>query len=150
MPDATGAAPPAASCYASVTVPSRVESIRLAADFLVQAARNMQVPRADDSRFESAIVEALNNAMEHGNADQRPDAVTVCELELVGRRLTVRILGQGPAFALPPASLPEWNVEDITTVPESGYGIHIIRDVFPMVRTIAHGGEFGIEMALTF
>jgi anti-sigma regulatory factor (Ser/Thr protein kinase) len=150
MADTTQSAAFTGSCYASVTVPSLVASIRLAADFLVQAARNMQVPRADDSRFELAIVEALNNAVEHGNAGQRPDALTVCELELVGRRLTVRILGQGPAFVLPPASRPEWNAEDITAVPESGYGIRIIRDVFPMVRTIAHAGEFGIEMALTF
>ena len=46
-------------CFASVTVPSRVESVRLAASFLVQAAKNMHVPRADDSLFELAIVEAL-------------------------------------------------------------------------------------------
>jgi anti-sigma regulatory factor (Ser/Thr protein kinase) len=131
-------------------VPSRVESIRLAAEFIVHAARNMHVPPASDSLFETAIVEALNNAIEHGNADQRPDAVTVCELELVDRRLTVRILGQGAAFALPAASRPEWNGEDISTVPESGFGIHIIRSVFPTVRTIARAGEFGLEMALTF
>lgn len=137
-------------CYASVTVPARVESIRLAAEFIVQAARNMHVPPASDSLFEVAIVEALNNALKHGNTAQRPEGLIVCELELVDHRLTVRIFDQGPGFVLPRTPRPEWSADDMTTIPESGFGIPIIQGVFPMVRTIARPGEFGLEMALTF
>jgi anti-sigma regulatory factor (Ser/Thr protein kinase) len=137
-------------CYAAVTVPSRVESIRPAADFIVQAARNMHIPPASNSLFESAIVEALNNALKHGNTAQRPDAVIVCELELVDRRLTVRILDQGSGFVLPRTPKPDWSADHTATIPESGFGISIIQGVFPMVRTIARPGEFGLEMALTF
>jgi anti-sigma regulatory factor (Ser/Thr protein kinase) len=165
MVDATSQSHPEGSCYASVTVPSRVESIRLATAFIVQAARNMHVPPASDALFESAIVEALNNAVKHGNAAQRPGATIVCELELVDHRLTVRILDQGPGFVLPQTRRrafenplgrdvvvprPEWSAENLTTIPESGFGISIIQGVFPMVRTIARPGEFGLEMALTF
>jgi anti-sigma regulatory factor (Ser/Thr protein kinase) len=149
-PETTGQSRPEGSCYASVTVPSRVESIRLAAEFIVQAARNMHVPPASDSLFESAIVEALNNALEHGSSAQRPDASIVCEVELVDHRLTVRILGQGPGFVLPRTPRPKWSADDMTTIPESGFGIPIIQGVFPMVRTIARPGAFGLEMALTF
>jgi anti-sigma regulatory factor (Ser/Thr protein kinase) len=138
------------SRYASVTVPSRVESIQLASEFIVQAARNMHVPAASNSLFEVAIVEALNNAFKHGNTAQCPEALIVCELELVDHRLTVRILGEGPPFALPRTRRPEWSADDFTTIPESGFGISIIQGVFPMVRTIARPGEFGIEMGLTF
>lgn len=148
--DAGGQSRLPASCYASVTVPSRVESIQLAAAFLVQAARNMHVPSAGDSLFESAIVEALNNAVEHGNTAQRPGAVIVCELELAGRCLTVRILDDGPGFVLPRTPRPDWRVDDMSNIPESGFGISIIQSVFPIVRTIARPGEFGLEMALTF
>ena len=148
--DETGRARPESFCYASVTVPSRVESIRLAAEFIVQAARNMQVPAAADSLFEAAVVEALNNALEHGNTAQRTDALIVCELELLDHRLTVRILDQGAGYELPRAPQPEWSANDISTVPESGYGISIIQSVFPVVRTVARSGEFGIEMTLTF
>jgi anti-sigma regulatory factor (Ser/Thr protein kinase) len=136
--------------YASVTVPSRIESIRLATAFIVQAARDMQVPAASGSLFEVAIDEALTNAVKYGNAAQRTDARIVCELELVDRRLTVRILDQGPGFVLARAPAPEWSPEDVTTIPEGGFGIPIIRSVFPTVRTIARSGEFGLEMALTF
>ncbi len=136
-------------CHASVTVPSRVESIRLATQFIVQAARQMCVPLASETLFEVAIVEALNNALEHGNPGRRPEASIVCELERIGHRLTVRVFAQGPDFVLPETQ-PEWSADDVTTVPEGGFGIPIIQGVFPMVRTIARPGEFGIEMALTF
>lgn len=150
MVDATGQSHPEGYCYASVTVPSRVESIRLATEFIVQAARNMHVPPAYDSLFEVAIVEALNNAFKHGSTAGRPEALIVCELELVDHRLTVRILDHGPGFVLPWTPRPEWSTDDVTTIPESGFGIPIIQAVFPMVRTIARPGEFGLEMALTF
>jgi anti-sigma regulatory factor (Ser/Thr protein kinase) len=136
--------------YASVTVPTGVESIRLAVDFLVQAARAMRVPAAADTLFEAAIVEAVNNAVEHGDTARRPDAVIVCEIERVNHRLTLRVLGQGPEFALSPKLLPEWDANDVTTLQEGGFGLPIIQSVFPTVHTIARTGEFGLEMALTF
>lgn len=136
--------------YASVTVESRVESIRLAAEFIVKTARDMHVPAASDSLFEVAIVEALNNAVKHGNRDQRPEALIVCELDLVDHRLTVRIFSQGQRFVLPQTAGTEWRAEDVASLPESGFGIPIIQAVFPLVRTIARPGEFGLEMELTF
>ena len=116
---------PEARCYASVTVPGRVESIRFAAGFIVQFARHMQVPAAFDAMFETAIVEALNNAVEHGTADERPEASVACELELVGQRFTVRILDQGPGFVLPQTPQPEWNPDETAAIPEGGYGFSL-------------------------
>lgn len=136
--------------FASLTVPGRVESIRPAAAFIVQTARDMHVPAALDSLFELAIVEALNNAVKHGTTAERPDAMIVCEMELAGRCLTVRILDRGPGFVVPRMPRPDWNTDDVRTVPENGYGVSIIQRVFSTVRTIARSGEFGLEMALTF
>lgn len=150
-PDAGGRPLPVeGDCCVSATVPSRVESIRLAAAFIVKAARNMQVPAASGSPFECAIVEALNNAIEHGNTAQHPKASIRCEVERVDRRLTVRILDQGPGFVLSRTPRPAGVADDLTTLPEGGFGLHIIQGVFPMVRTITRPGQFGLEMALTF
>jgi anti-sigma regulatory factor (Ser/Thr protein kinase) len=145
-----GAQPPESSRFASITVPSRVESVRLASEFLVTAARDMHVPFASDPLFELAIVEALNNAVKHGNAQVREAAAVICELERVDRRLVVRVLDQGPGYDLSRVPRQEWASDDIMSVPESGYGISIIKSVFPMVRTIARPGVFGLEMSLTF
>jgi anti-sigma regulatory factor (Ser/Thr protein kinase) len=135
--------------YASVTAPSRVESVRLVSQFVLQAARLLQVPPAGDPLFEVAIVEALTNAVRHGNPG-RDEATIICELELVNRRFSVRIFDQGVGFAIPRVPTPEWSPTDIERLPESGFGISIIQGVFPQVRTIVRPGEFGLEMALTF
>lgn len=150
MVNVTGTATRVVRGYAAVTVPCHVDSIRMATQFLVQAARNMHIPPAGDALFEVAIAEALNNAVEHGAANGDADPLIVCELELVEHRLTVRILDQGQGFVLARAPRPDWDPDDLSTVPEGGFGIPIIHTVFPTVRTLERPGEFGLEMALTF
>ena len=136
------------SCtFASLTVPSRVESVRVAAEFLMQAAKDARVRLASDSLFEVAIVEALNNAVKHGNRAQRAEAVIVCEAELADQQLTIRILDQGPGFAMPTRP-SEAAPDDVMSIRESGYGISIIQHVFPIVRTIWRADQFGVEMSL--
>lgn len=140
---------PPVEVFATITVPNRVESIRPTAQFIIDAARRMEVPAASESLFEVAIAEALNNAVRHGNAAQCPDAEILCTLRRVGRRLTVSICDQGPGFDLPGTTL-DWSPADVASLPEGGFGLPIIQQVFPVVRTIRRPGEFGLEMALTF
>ncbi len=135
--------------FATVTVPSRVEWVRAAAVFLVQAAKSMRVPTASDAGFELAMVEALNNAVKHGNAEQE-GAVIVCEMELADRCLTVRILDQGAGFDPQQVPRPDVSGDDAASLPEGGYGVSIIQAVFPAMRTISQAGKFGVEMKLTF
>jgi anti-sigma regulatory factor (Ser/Thr protein kinase) len=139
---------PADGGFVSVTVPSRVESIRPAAAFLVEAAKTLRVPTASDPVFELAIVEALNNAVKHGQAG--PGGMIVCELERADHSLTVRILDQGPGFDLQLPSRPDASPADVNAIPESGYGLTIIHSVFPTMRTVSRPGSFGLEMSLTF
>ena len=140
---------PAEPYFARLTVPARVESIRAAAAFLVQAARGLKVPAAANPTFEIAIVEALTNAFKHG-CRARAGATIVCELELDGRSLVVRILDNGPGFTLPPLSLPGVSRENVAAIPEAGYGIPVIQSVFPGVRTVTRGDRFGLELPLEY
>ena len=149
MPPEVAATAPHPHAYASVTVPCRLESIRLAAEFIVQCAKNMLVPAAAEPTFEVAIVEALNNALAHGNPDGHPEALIVCELEVINHCLTVRVLGQWHDFTLPQPQEP-WSPDDVAAIPEGGFGIPIIRAAFPMVRTISRSGRFGLEMVVPF
>ncbi len=135
--------------FAAITVPNCVESIRPTAQFIIETARRMEVPAASESLFEVAIAEALNNAVRHGNTAHSPDAEIFCTLRRVGRQLTVSISDQGAGFDLPGAP-PDWSPADVANIPEGGFGLPIIQQVFPVVRTIRRPGEFGLEMALTF
>jgi anti-sigma regulatory factor (Ser/Thr protein kinase) len=135
---------------ASLTVPGRVASIRVASGFIVAVARSLQIPLASGPLFEVAIVEALTNAVTHGTP-ARPDASIRCELETIGRRFIVRIFDEGPGFVpVAPVPLPEWIAGDSASIPASGHGLHIIRSVFPELRTVTSRDGFGVEMALTF
>jgi anti-sigma regulatory factor (Ser/Thr protein kinase) len=138
---------------ARVTVPGRIESVRGAAAFLVETARSLHVPVAADRIFEVAIVEALNNALKHNVRDG--DSSLHCEIELDGRRLSIRVLDEGArapvALALPAGAVPPWGDGVIPeALPESGYGLYLIRAVFPQLRAVTRDGHHGVEMELSF
>jgi anti-sigma regulatory factor (Ser/Thr protein kinase) len=138
---------------AAVTVPGRVESVRPAASFLVGLSRNLQVPAADDNLFEVAIVEALSNALKH-NRDA--EGVLHCELELAGRCLRIRVLDEGArapvALAIPTGAIPwsEATTDSWEAIPDNGYGLYLMRAVFPQIKPVTRDGRHGIEMELTF
>lgn len=134
--------------FARLTVPARVESVRAAAAFLVQAARSLEVAAAHQPTFEVAIVEAITNALKHGHDGDPAAASIVCELERDDHSLVIRILDSGPGFTLPPASLPGISRENVMALPEAGYGIPMIQVVFPHVRTVTRDDRFGIELPL--
>ena len=139
---------------ASVRVPGRIEWVRPTACFVVEAVRNLRLPVADNRLFEVAIVEALTNAIEHNVREA--DAPLVCEFEVDGQRLIVRVLDEGArapvAFALPagPAPWPEPTLDSWESIPESGYGLYLMRAVFPTIRPVSRDGRHGIEMELSF
>jgi anti-sigma regulatory factor (Ser/Thr protein kinase) len=138
---------PGENYIASLTVPNRVESVRPAAMFLVQAARALAIPAAARPLFEVAITEAITNAVKHGHSGE-PRGVIVCELEVAPRQLRMRIIDGGPGFAIPAPRLPKVAPEDLQALPESGYGLPIIQSVFPVVRAVRVAGRFGLELCL--
>jgi anti-sigma regulatory factor (Ser/Thr protein kinase) len=137
---------------ASLTVPSRPESVRLAVSFLLQTARMLDVPAASNSLFEVALAEALNNAVKHGTD---PSDTVLCEFEHNRRGLRIRVLGRTaiPATVVMPGadSVPaEFLPEQWHAIPESGYGLSLIAAVFPFLRPVSLDGRHGIEMELVY
>jgi anti-sigma regulatory factor (Ser/Thr protein kinase) len=139
-------------CFTTtLTVPRRLDAVRPAASFLVDTARSLAVPAASSSLFENAIVEALNNAIQHN--PNVPDESLYCEFELDGRSLTIRVIdgtAQAPVELTAPARMPAPTAETWDQVPERGYGLYLIRAIFPDVRPVTRNGRHGIEMQLTF
>lgn len=139
---------------ARLTVPGRIESVRPAAAFLVEAARSRHIPAVEKDLFEVAVVEALNNALKHN--PRGGDEPLHCELDIDGNRLRIRILDEAArapvAIALPAhaAPLSVDGPDNWEQLPESGYGLYLIQAVFPHVRSIARDGAHGVEMELMF
>ena len=133
---------------ASVTVPATPEFVRIAAQFVVQTARHLGVPAAASPLFEVAVVEALANAVKHGSRG-RDDALVSCEIERTDTGLSIRIYDEGEGFSpaleprtLDPSALPAGDV------PESGYGVPIMRSVFQEIAGRREGGRFCLELKL--
>ena len=133
---------------ATLTVPNRIEFVRPATMFLVNAARALDVPAAAEPVFEVAISEAVTNAVKHGG--RSPESTITCEMQLQDRKLTLRIIDGGAGFRPSPVQLPEISRDRIDTVPSSGYGLPIIYTVFSNVRVIEVQGRFGVELALSY
>lgn len=131
---------------ASLSVPSRVEFVRPATTFLVNAARAFEVSAAVEPVFEVAISEAITNAVKHGSVAST--ATITCELELQEGALTVRIIDDGSGFVVRQIGMPEVSPERIELLPASGYGLPIIHTVFPIVRVVTVGGRFALELAM--
>lgn len=134
---------------ATLTVPNRVESVRPATAFLVQAARAWKVPAAAEPVFEVAVSEAITNAVKHGRAGAEGATIT-CDIQVENRHLTLRIIDGGDGFDVPPPRLPDVSRDKVETLPEAGYGLPIIQIVFPIVRVINVGGKFGVELGLKY
>lgn len=132
---------------ATLTLPNRVESVRAATAFVVRTARAMQVAAATEPVFEVAVSEAIANAVKHGRG-RRKDSTIRCDIEIEGRRLMLRILDGGSGFKIPSGTMPELSRQQLETLPEAGYGLPIIRSVFPIVRVIEVNGRYGVELGM--
>ncbi len=140
---------------ASITVPGRIESVRPAAAFLVEMARGFGVPAAGNHLFEVALVEALSNALKH-NVRGDPGSALHCEIEITGRHLSVRVLDEAArsplALTIPAGAMP-WSDAapgSWETIPDTGYGLHLMNAVFPAIAPVTRDGRHGIELKLTF
>lgn len=129
----------------TLTVPSRVESVRPATAFLVRAAREFDRTVATEPVFEVAISEAVANAVTHGSGDAA-DATITCQVAVEDGDLTVRIIDDGGDFDVRRRALPDLSADEFEAIPESGYGLPIIQSVFASVRVISVDGRFGLEM----
>lgn len=133
---------------ASLTVPAKPEFVHAASAFVLVTARHLGAGPSLPPLFEVAISEALANAVKHGSHG-RADASVTCEVEGEGSALRIRILDEGDGFTPDPSAPPiDPSSLDIVDIPESGYGLPIIRTVFKGVHACRNEGRFCLELTL--
>lgn len=118
--------------------PSRFEYIREMVSLIAQSALNVGFVEGDlDNNLKLALVEALTNAMEHGNR-WNPDLLVSLEVELTCQCLKVTISDQGPGFNL--ASLPD-PTDPEQLLCERGRGVFLMRAIMDEVAYNAQGNQ---------
>jgi anti-sigma regulatory factor (Ser/Thr protein kinase) len=71
-----------------------------------------------------------------------------CEVERTSSGLSIRIYDEGEGFT--PAARPPLDPTsvDVTTLPESGYGVTIMQSVFQDIHAQRRDGRFCLELKL--
>jgi len=133
--------------FSTRSVSPVIKSIRPMAAFLIDAARQLGVPAADEPLFEVALVELLTNAVEHGAPGAPPAGEILGEVEVHDGVFTVRVFDTGTGFDLSNVERAQPN-RDTGNLPEGGYGLTIVHAVFSKVQPIKRDGLFGIECSL--
>lgn len=104
---------------------SRVENIPLMGGAVRGIAATLSLDETSCYHLELCVVEAVTNVMKHAYHGRAGHCV---EVEILCRqdRITFRIHDMGECMAPAKAALPEFDPEDLETVPEHGMGRFIM------------------------
>jgi len=92
-----------------------------------------------------AVIEAVSNAIEHGNRFEPERSVQV-ELWASGRRLRFRVSDEGPGFERDRLDLPTPSPESPEFMKSRGRGLFIMRDIMDAIRIDREAGRFVVEL----
>ncbi|HWR35646.1 MAG TPA: ATP-binding protein [Clostridia bacterium] len=122
----------------SVTIPARVEAISAAVEGIIAVVRTIDCASGKDFEIETALREALANAITHGchnDPDKQVQCCVACQEEH-GMLIIVRDPGQGfDPLAIPNPTIGE-NLYD-----NHGRGIYLINELMDEVRFERGGTE---------
>ena len=121
-----------------ILVPGRLDAISPAVDRVMDEARAMECSKGKEFEIETALREALANAIRHGCAHDATKTVEVCVAcdESKGMLIIVRDPGEG----FNPESVPS-PVVGKNIYADSGRGIFLINQLMDEVRFEKNGTE---------
>lgn len=119
---------PAKMAYREVATRSAAAACKVArAERLGRGDETADIDAAFVDQVVSAVGEAFNNAVDHAYRDRPPGDVTI-RIKPEADRLEVQVLDDGASFDLESVPVP-----DLSSLPESGMGLFIIRSFVDVV-----------------
>ena len=121
-----------------IEVPGRLEAITPAVERVIEVARSMQCATGKEYEIETAVREALANAIRHGCAGDPSKKVQVCVACDEERGMLIVVRDPGPGFD--PASVPS-PVVGQNVYSHHGRGIYLISQLMDEVAFLDGGTE---------
>jgi len=121
-----------------IEVPGRVEAITPAVERVIEVARSMQCAKGKEYEIETAVREALANAIRHGCAGDPDKKVQVCVACDEERGMLIVVRDPGPGFD--PARVPS-PVVGQNVFSHHGRGIYLISQLMDEVAFLGGGTE---------
>jgi len=115
------------SCHLYLTFSTEPQAARVAGQCVNNVVSTVMSVE-DTAAVELCVVEAINNIVEHGYADN-PNAVIDVELTVFDEKIDVLIRDDGnviPVSAFAQADSFKFNKEDILALPEGGMGLFLM------------------------
>jgi serine/threonine-protein kinase RsbW len=116
----------------TLSIESEVENVYLIGHAINRIATSIPVSSQSAFEMELAVLEVVNNAIEHAHNYQRNKQVTV-RLRLHSDRIQFTIIDRGPRFNLAAALAASLRLEQ-GDEPERGRGLMIVQKVMDEVR----------------
>lgn len=114
-----------------ITIPSTVETLYQATDFVLEVAEQMGFPEAELSKIKIAVYEACLNVIEHAYHSD-PTRFIQLSVESKDKRLRIAVYDRGKGFQV---KNDEFDVVDAAQKRRTGgMGLHIIRRSMDEVR----------------
>ena len=112
-----------------LVIPSRIEKIEEAAEFIESAAKKMKFNDTDIDNIVIAITEAISNAILHANKEDDSKKVTI-EVISKNNSMITKVTDEGPGFD--PGEIDNPLLPD-NLLKESGRGIFILNSLLDSV-----------------
>ena len=130
------------SVEGAVTVAAQLENVRILAEWLRSRCAQAGIAEAEAFDLELAMVEAANNCIEHGYADN-PQGMIGLDFIFAEGRAVVRLTDQG-------ARIPERVLSECREVPfdaQEGRGIALVRSCVDEIEYRSENGLNCLELA---
>jgi serine/threonine-protein kinase RsbW len=122
-------------------VPSTADQVRAARHRVVAAVGALGLSRRDLEALETAVAEAVANAIEHGNLSETSQPVEI-RVSADGESVVVRVADQrrGRTEPLPDATQPDLEARLRGDRPARGWGLFLMKSLVDEVR-VEHEGH---------
>jgi serine/threonine-protein kinase RsbW len=129
-----------------VSVPSSYDALETVAELLEQAARRIGVSEDEEADLMISVMEAVNNAIQHGNGADESKLVHI-KIDTVENVLTIRIKDEGGGFQ--EGSVPDpRDPQNLMNV--SGRGILMMKAFMDDVAIVSSEGGTEVTMSKNF
>lgn len=134
---------------ADIRLPTRPGTDRLAADLVGCVVRCARLAHARREQLQTAVGEAVLNALEHGNT-YTSELPVLLEVLVSDGALAVRVTDYGSSGPFAPRIAPDLDAKLAGDQAPGGWGFFLIEQMVDVVRVSADAAHHTVELLLYF
>lgn len=133
---------------AEFCVPSEPGNERDAIEATLAAVQELNIAPDRRRRLETAVGEAVMNAMEHGN-EYQPETPATVEVRTNGSAISVRVIDQGGDAPVTPSAIPDLEAKLEGLQSPRGWGLFLMQRMVDQVNLSSDGPHHVTELIMS-